>query len=192
MKPSKRNKRSRKTDKRGSGLRAARGSADNVEDVINGLKHMADDHPCCKQSILKAITTLEAVMIEHCTICYSCACMCPPNDRAMPPETPAEAKSGGGVVLQRFVRWLRGQDWKESRVITADDIVYTVRDREGCERQICCASDGKWRKQSEVKFSRLPCFEQHHKAAYFAATPYSPNGELSDRASKTNNDRTAP
>jgi hypothetical protein len=35
---------------------------DNVEDVINGLKHMADDHPCCKQSVQKAIETLEAVM----------------------------------------------------------------------------------------------------------------------------------
>lgn len=63
----------------GRGLGAAPGSADTVEDVINGLKHMADDHPCCKQSILKAIETLEAVMIEHCTICYSCACLCPPN-----------------------------------------------------------------------------------------------------------------
>ena len=53
----------------------------NVEDVINGLKHMADDHPCCKDAVLAAIATLEAVMIEHCTICYQCACVCGPDKK---------------------------------------------------------------------------------------------------------------
>ena len=41
---------------------------------------MADYHPCCKQAVQLAIETLEALMIEHCTICYTCARLCPPND----------------------------------------------------------------------------------------------------------------
>lgn len=34
---------------------------DSVDDVINGLKHMADDHPCCRAAIERAVVTLEAV-----------------------------------------------------------------------------------------------------------------------------------
>lgn len=51
----------------------------SIEDTINGLKHMADDHKCCKPFIEQAIRQLEAVMIGHCTICYTCAKLCPPN-----------------------------------------------------------------------------------------------------------------
>ena len=52
---------------------------ESVMDVINGLKHMKDDHPCCAASVQLAIDTLEAVMIDKCSICYTCAHLIPPN-----------------------------------------------------------------------------------------------------------------
>jgi hypothetical protein len=43
------------------------------EDLINGLKHMADDHPCCKGTIELAIKELSLLpdidMIEHVGKC---------------------------------------------------------------------------------------------------------------------------
>jgi len=31
----------------------------NTEDIINGLKHMADDHECCREVLEEAIKLIE-------------------------------------------------------------------------------------------------------------------------------------
>lgn len=56
--------------------------------------------------------------------------------------------------------------YKVYQLVTPDNLVYTVRDREGHEREIFHHSTGEWKKESETTFSLLPCFEDYHREQY--------------------------
>ena len=76
--------------------------------------------------------------------------------------------------LRRLVlRWLF--PWGESKLITADKQIYTVRSAPMREREIRNPWSGRWTPESEVRFSRLECFEDYHSDAYFAAEPFEEN-----------------
>lgn len=54
-------------DNRGASSGAAHGSAFTVDDAVNGLKHLADDHPCCREFAYATAHKLEELQ-EACRI----------------------------------------------------------------------------------------------------------------------------
>ena len=76
-------------------------------------------------------------------------------------------------MLDRFVR--RPRPWVQSQLVSRDgQMIYTVRDREGDERQVLHNQHG-WEPVSVARFSTLPCFEDYHRDKFYAATRYAPN-----------------
>jgi len=74
---------------------------------------------------------------------------------------------------------LRLVPWRESQLISRDgQIIYTVRDRPGQERQILLAWRREWTPVSEARFSLLPCFEDYHREKFETAIPYSQNTSM--------------
>jgi len=53
-------------------------------------------------------------------------------------------------------------------------MIYTVREREGDERQVLHRRRG-WEPVSAARFSMLPCFEDYHREKFETAIPYTPN-----------------
>ena len=79
-------------------------------------------------------------------------------------------------TVGRFVR--RCHPWRESRLISRDgQMIYTVREREGDERQVLHRSRG-WEPVSAARFSMLPCFEDYHREKFETAIRYTPNQTL--------------
>jgi len=71
----------------------------------------------------------------------------------------------------------RSRPWRESQLISRDgQTIYTVRDREGEERQILHAWRREWTPISQARFSTLPCYEDYHREKFSTAIPYTPNG----------------
>jgi len=82
-------------------------------------------------------------------------------------------KRGFLCTLMRFVR--RHRPWVQSQLISRDgQMIYTVRDREGDERQVLHNQRG-WVPVSAARFSMLPCFEDYHREKFETAIPYTPN-----------------
>lgn len=82
-------------------------------------------------------------------------------------------------TVRRLV--LRPIPWRESQLISRDgQTIYTVRNRDGEERQIFHARQREWTPISKAQFSTLPCFEDYHREKFNAAIPYSQNHVISD------------
>jgi len=105
----------------------------------------------------------------------------------MRPLLPAPLPAAGGVWLDRAEGQRQHQrqavleketeggmsKWVESQLMSQDgSFVYTVRDRPGEERQIRHGWTGEWMPVSQIKFSSLECFEDHHRKLYENAIPY--------------------
>lgn len=60
---------------------------------------------------------------------------------------------------------------KEIRLISPDNIVFTVRDRPGKPREIKNPRTDKWSFDTDIKFSSLPTFEEYHAEQYRLAQP---------------------
>jgi len=76
-------------------------------------------------------------------------------------------------TLLRFVR--RPRPWVQSQLISRDgQMIYTVRDREGDERQVLHNQRG-WEQVSVARFSTLPCFEDYYRNKFETAVRYTPN-----------------
>ena len=39
-----------------------------MSDLINGLRHMADDHPCCRETLQLTIDTIEVLERENAAL----------------------------------------------------------------------------------------------------------------------------
>jgi len=82
-------------------------------------------------------------------------------------------KRGFLCTLMRFVRHPR--HWVQSQLISSDgQMIYTIRDREGDERQVLNNKCG-WEPVSAARFSLLPCFEDYHRHKLETAVRYTPN-----------------
>ena len=81
-------------------------------------------------------------------------------------------------TVGRLVR--RPRPWRESQLISRDgQMIYTVREREGDERQVLHNWRG-WEPVSAARFSMLPCFEDYHREKFETAIPYTPNSGISE------------
>jgi hypothetical protein len=77
-------------------------------------------------------------------------------------------------TVRRMV--LRPVPWVESQLISRDgQMIYTVRDSPGKERQVRHAWRNEWKPVSKAKFSTLPCFEDWHRMMFQSSIPYSQN-----------------
>lgn len=89
-----------------------------------------------------------------------------------------------------FRRWLRCLvilwlfPWRTHKLITANGLVYVVRDGEFREREIQNPLTGQWKPEREVTFSSIPYFEDYHRNSYFAAKPFEENPQPSDQAQR--------
>jgi len=73
---------------------------------------------------------------------------------------------------------LRSRPWRESQLISRDgQTIYTVRDRDGDERQILHARRREWTPISQARFSTLPCYEDYHREKFNTAIPYTHNAQ---------------
>jgi hypothetical protein len=88
------------------------------------------------------------------------------------PHNPA----GRGWMRRFLVRlFCRDDGWVKSELIAQDgQTIYGVRDKPGHEREV---QDrwGRWKPQSQAKFSVLTCFEEYHRRRYFTAVPFPHN-----------------
>jgi len=79
-------------------------------------------------------------------------------------------------TVGRFVR--RHRPWVQSQLISRDgQMIYTVRDREGDERQVLHNQRG-WEPVSTARFSLLSCFEDYHRNKFETAIRYTPNESM--------------
>lgn len=76
-------------------------------------------------------------------------------------------------IIHVFVR--RPRPWVQSQLISRDgQMIYTVRDREGDERQVLHRHRG-WEPVSMARFSTLPCFEDYHRNKFETSIRYTSN-----------------
>lgn len=83
-----------------------------------------------------------------------------------------------GLLVRRPIPWV------QSQLISLDgQMIYTVRDREGDEREVLHNQRG-WEPVSMTRFSALPCFEDYHREKFETAIRYAPN-DIIRRGCKT-------
>lgn len=77
------------------------------------------------------------------------------------------------------MNWFRRKEkpWVVSKLMSVDkQTIYTVRDRDGDERQIQHPRTGEWNPVSKVMFSSWACYEEYHRERFMTAVPYRKDG----------------